>query len=711
MKLMGNRGLPTAQRSWAQFTSLRTRVLWQLALSIASGGQLLACHSDNDAVIAKAPPKVAPVTDAGTHVGNDTGTDAGTDAGVDEPLTSKNSDVVFDDNALWRFDLTATEADLATLNANIALEQSIPAQLSAGGHDIGQVGFHYKGSAGTLYNCLDATGHSICRKLGVKLEFNAIDAGKRFYGLKKLNLNSSVWDDSLMHERLSYSLFREMNVHTSRATHALLYVNGDFWGVFSMIEEIDGRFDDYNFPGKGNGNLFKECWPTSTDPTYYAKCLKTNTAKNDTSGMLAFGSDIAAATDATLPDVIAKYTDVDYLMRYLAVDRGIAANDGIMAFWTDNTWLTNHNYYWYQDESELKFWLIPWDMYSTFTPLTPLDWVPAWDQPPGDCSARYASWNTGMWYQAPGCDKLIHGFSLLDRSGYLAAVQQLLDGPFQLDAINQKIDRWSAQIADAVAQDTHGPTVSGFKGALSVLKSSAITMRERMQNVLAGLPTTPTGLKLNQVNGFEDANAVSLVSGSAEYCNSTSTLSLGLNQTNPISGSKDARIDFTFRDQSENASDAYQQWAMVDFAVANWNIDLVAAGITELHFNARADQDRTVRIDLSSPNNSQENQGICLGWDVPLSATPKAIVVKLAAAAIPSWDTTRANAPHDDPQKVFSSIRGLMPTTPMRTRRCGAMSLRTISCQCAMLAGGASSRRSWQTKSSTRSRWSISGTS
>jgi len=609
---------------------------------------VLACHSDNARDIAHAPPKVVTVTDAGT------------DAGVDEALASKDSNVVFDDNTLWRFDLTASDTDLAWLDYNIKLEQSIPAQLSAGGHDIGQVGFHYKGSAGTLYNCLDANGLPICRKLGVKIEFNAYDSNKRFYGLKKLNFNSSVWDDSLMRERLSYSLFREMNVPTSRATHALLYINGDFWGVFSMIEEIDGRFADYNFPGKGNGNLFKECWPTSTNSTYYSKCLKTNQAANDVSGMLAFGSDIAAATDATLPTVIAKYTDVDYLMRYLAVDRGIAANDGIMAFWSDSTWVSNHNFYWYQDESAAKFWLIPWDMYSTFNPLTPLDWVPAWDQPAGDCSVHYTSWNTGMWYQAPGCDALIHGFSLLDRSRYLAAVQQLLDGPFQLDSINQKIDRWSAQIADAVAQDTHGPSVSAFGNSLSVVKSSAIVMRERMQNILAGLPTAPSGLKLNQVNGFEDANAVSLASGSAQYCNSTSTLSLGLNQTNPISGSKDARIDFTFRDQSENASDAWQQWAMVDFAVANWNVDLVAAGISEIHFNARADQDRTVRIDVSSPNNSQESEGICLGWDVALSNTQMAIVVKLANATIPSWAKSRANPPHDDPSQVFANMRGLV---------------------------------------------------
>ena len=109
MKPVGNQGLTTAQRNLAQFTSRRTRILWRLAWCVASGSQLLACHSDNDRDIANAPPKVA------------TATDAGLDAGVDEALASKDSDVVFDDNTLWRFDLTASDTDLAWLDSNIKL--------------------------------------------------------------------------------------------------------------------------------------------------------------------------------------------------------------------------------------------------------------------------------------------------------------------------------------------------------------------------------------------------------------------------------------------------------------------------------------------------------------------------------------------------------------------------------------------------------------
>ena len=106
MKPVGNQGLT---RNSTPFASHGTRMLWQLVWCVVSGGQLLACHSDSDRDIANASPKVT------------TATDAGTDAGVDEALASKDSDVVFDDNTLWRFDLTASDTDLAWLDSNIKL--------------------------------------------------------------------------------------------------------------------------------------------------------------------------------------------------------------------------------------------------------------------------------------------------------------------------------------------------------------------------------------------------------------------------------------------------------------------------------------------------------------------------------------------------------------------------------------------------------------
>jgi hypothetical protein len=607
-------------------------------------------------------------SDNATHSGtggvaNSTG---GTNGGShlnSDPLTSKNSDLVFDDAALWRFDLTASDSDVAWLNANIRLEEPIPATLTANGHDIGQVGLKYKGSYGTLYGCLDDAGKPTCRKIGMKIVFNEYDDQKRFYGLKKLNFNSSVYDDSLMHERLGYSLFRDMGIYASRDSHALLYLNGEFLGVFSMIEEVDGRFTNNRFAKPGDGNLYKECWPTSADSAYYTDCLKTNEEVGDVSGMVAFGSAVLSASDADLPSVIEQYNDIDYLMRYLAVDRGIHADDGIMTFYAGS----NHNYYWYQEENVAQFWLIPWDMYSTFSLSTPLQKVPQWDQSPGDCGLRYPSYAPDYPLQAPGCDKFIHGLALVDRSRYIAAVQQFLDGPFQLDAMNAKIDRWTAQIADAVALDTHGPSVSAFKNAVSGLRSNLASLRKLLEKTrdtpTSGITASdagaskPMAIATTGINDFEGTDAMSFDFGSLVMSNADTMLSAGPNQTNPIDGTTDLRIRFEFRDQP---GQAWQQWGQVRMSMAGGRADLIGAGIKAIRFKARADSNRALRFDIESPKNPETNKGVCIGWDVNLTTEAQEFVVNLDTGAIPSWRLDQSPAPPvTDRNAVYQNVTGL----------------------------------------------------
>ena len=195
------------------------------------------------------------------------------------------------------------------------------------------------------------------------------DSNKRFYGLKKLNFNSSVWDDSLLRERLGYGMFRDMNVHASRAGHALLTSMAIFSG-----SSHGGRWTDalltINFRQRQRQPVQRML--ANVDRFHLLQRLPED--QQDDTGCVRHGvirDRRLIATDATLPGVIAKYNDVDYLMRYLAVDRGIAANDGIMAFWVMQAGLVITTIIGIRTKRRITFWLIPWDMYSTFNPLDP----------------------------------------------------------------------------------------------------------------------------------------------------------------------------------------------------------------------------------------------------------------------------------------------------------------------------------------------------
>jgi hypothetical protein len=49
-------------------------------------------------------------------------------------------------------------------------------------------------------------------------------------------------DGTMMAERLAYHLFREMGAPASRANHALVYINDEYYGVYANIETPDEEF-------------------------------------------------------------------------------------------------------------------------------------------------------------------------------------------------------------------------------------------------------------------------------------------------------------------------------------------------------------------------------------------------------------------------------------------------------------------------------------
>ena len=60
-----------------------------------------------------------------------------------------------------------------------------------------------------------------------------------------------------MHERLGYWMYRNFNVPAPRSNHAIIYINGEFSGLYANTEQIDSEFCNENFTN-GDGNLYKE---------------------------------------------------------------------------------------------------------------------------------------------------------------------------------------------------------------------------------------------------------------------------------------------------------------------------------------------------------------------------------------------------------------------------------------------------------------------
>jgi spore coat protein H len=386
-----------------------------------------------------------------------------------------------------KFEFTLPDDQWQSLQAHATDEQDVRAEARFDGQPAGTVGLRFKGSVGTLSRCVDkTTGALTCAKLSFHLSFDKYDGANRFFGLKRLNLHSMVNDPTKLHERVAYDLYQQSGIKAPRSSWATATVNGKSYGLFSMVEEVDDRFTENRWPGNGTGNLYKEAWPKTTEPADYAKALVTNkeTAKQD--AIVAFAADLANPDASHLGAALAKWTDPAYMARYMAVDDAIANCDGITAMYTaaGSPTSSNHNYYFYQEAKRDVFWLIPWDLDMTLTGCKTFAAVPRWNASAAACDQNYPVWDNS-YVRAPGCDHLFQAIATR-RADYDAAVDQLLAGPFALETVLDKIDRWSKFIHDAEVAD---PTAGGegpWVSAVAELKSTIPVLRARLQAMRGG---------------------------------------------------------------------------------------------------------------------------------------------------------------------------------------------------------------------------------
>jgi hypothetical protein len=396
---------------------------------------------------------------------------------VGEPA-SDDASLVFDTSVIRTYELSIAPDDLAQLDAKPNAEMYVPGMLSFEGHTYGPIGVRYKGSSGAfLAPCTAATFPGIppgpkVGKCSIKLSFDELDSGARFYGLKKLNLHSMGRDPSMLRERLGYALYRQLGVAASRATYARVLINGKLEGLFIAVEQVDSHFTRGRFSEGGKGNLYKEIWPLYDDPALYRTALEDNKGPDtDVDKMLAFKQAIDAGGSAA-----AAWLDRDYMLRYIAVDRLILNDDGMFHWYcigpqgSNPGPIANHNYYWYEAQKAGRLWLIPWDLDGSMAAEPRVHIDPEWSADGGDCSCHISM---GFPQRAATCDPLSAEFASW-RADYETMVDQLLAGPFSEAAVGAQLDAWTEQIAplvDATAGLNGAPDADTWRAAVATLQA------------------------------------------------------------------------------------------------------------------------------------------------------------------------------------------------------------------------------------------------
>ncbi|MBN2342806.1 MAG: CotH kinase family protein, partial [Deltaproteobacteria bacterium] len=438
---------------------------------------------------------------------SDADTDTDTDADTD---ITESSQWVFDEGTIRIYRLTMAADDWTHLQEEGVDEEYVSADLEVDGQTWNNIGVRLKGSY-SLDSCWSMgtrlwDGH--CQKISMKLDFTEFDDTLRFKEMKKINLHSMSADLTKMHERLGYHLFRAIGLVAPRSVPAQVYVNDTYLGIFQAVENVDGRFTANRFPGAGDGNLFKEIWPSSeidsADDVWDA--LKTNDEPEDNpdiSDFIEFNEALTAVTADNIDQNLFPYVNVDEMLKFLVVDRAIHNWDGPLSFY----WGANHNYYWYHRESG-QWLLIPWDLDKTFWEYdryfapnpdegitTP---VPGWNVIPNECpSGMFGGMYTiaetigppeegpaSNTFVAPGCDPLISILASMYWDDFVSHGTTFMETQFTLENLNSILDIWQAQI-DSVMQIEPTLSYSEWLVEMETLRSHLPKLRSDLATHLA----------------------------------------------------------------------------------------------------------------------------------------------------------------------------------------------------------------------------------
>lgn len=407
----------------------------------------------------------------------------------DEQYLNEDSDYIFDQEKLHTFELWLPENNLEFLNNDPAREEYVEGTLVFEGDTISPVGVRYKGSIGAFVGCLSSddwsnpSGYKTCPKLSMKVKINWEGRKEKFFKLKKLQFHSMNLDDSQMRDRLGYWLFREMGVPAPRAVHARLMINGSYSGLYSLVEQIDGRFTRYNFED-GKGNLYKEIWLLHSNgqpfpESVYIENLKTNEDENPTAELIrTFAQEVANASEADLQSVIGKWMNIDNIIAYAAVDRTIRNDDGAFHWYCTGSVCAPHNFFWYEEPNNKKLHLIPWDLDNAFeniitdsNPVTPI--ADRWGATQNNCQP-FSYGFFGLTQKSAACDKLTGGWASFEDL-YEEKLEFLKNGPLSEAVISAQLNAWEDQIRQATidARVEHEDAISTarWQNALNQLKN------------------------------------------------------------------------------------------------------------------------------------------------------------------------------------------------------------------------------------------------
>lgn len=288
-------------------------------------------------------------------------------------------------DAIQTVEITIDENNLNYLLQNAVEEPYVMTDsVTIGDVTLGYCGLKTKGAFTLEHSATDNAGSdrfSFTVNFGKYIKKKDYGEKQNFLGANKISFNNFFFDKSMMKEFFALMLFDEMGLPTPQYGLAKLYINGNYYGVYAMVEAMDESILERYYGVEKDELSSYLCKPEGTVFDYYA--LQGDDAplweydedtKKDVEDMLptvmewvrklnhlSYGTDfdynVIDVNSEEYLELLGQVIDIDEVVKYFAVHSWLCQ--------LDNMFVGQKNFGLYVDK-EGKALIVPWDYDLSF---------------------------------------------------------------------------------------------------------------------------------------------------------------------------------------------------------------------------------------------------------------------------------------------------------------------------------------------------------
>ncbi|HRH66734.1 MAG TPA: CotH kinase family protein [Bacteroidia bacterium] len=395
------------------------------------------------------------------------------------------------------------------MQQNYNSKTDIPATMTVDGLVYDSVGVRFKGQ--TSYS-----GVANSQKKSFNITLDAFVPGQDIMGYNIINLNNGFQDHSFLHE-VYYQHQIKKHIPTAKSAFTKLYINGSNWGVYPMVQQLNGDFLKEWFlsnngtnwradrpagssggGGWGDGTAaLNYRGPDSSDYQSYYQ-LKSSTKLNPWDDLVHTCDVLNNSTPAGLDTLLPEVLDVDRTLWFLASE---------ILFCDDDSYVYKGkmDYYAYYEIETGRLTPQEYDGNSAFEANLANSWSPFYHV----TNANY-----------PLLNKILARPEWRQR--YLAHLRTILEQDFDTAAAYPIIDGYKNMIDTMVQNDpkkiyTYNDFINGVeevKDFMITRKNFILTNSEVSQTgpQIADAPFYTNGIAWNQPVSMQDVNVRATVS-------------------------------------------------------------------------------------------------------------------------------------------------------------------------------------------------------